>query len=281
MKKIENQIIRIESIKPNFKNPRNPKTLTPQDLKELKDNMEKFGQLTPIKLDENNMVLAGHRRIEAAKELGWETLKADIITGLTDFEKSAILISDNTTQRELNTWECRKLINDLYWNEFSQEYNFDTKNPSDKGFKVFAQSLGVDSGTIGRIIRSLSKENIKNTLRLEKAGLSTSVTDLIVSCPRRIRQEMTNEAIRLSKEEPDKPVREILRRKKQILLAEDEDGFLYPSFYARVLRKIESVAADLPDVVIQKTEINAKIDIVKAIEKHILPLHSKLKKQIN
>lgn len=42
----------------------------------LADNLHQYGQQVPVKIDRECRVLSGNRRVKAARELGWETIKA-------------------------------------------------------------------------------------------------------------------------------------------------------------------------------------------------------------
>ena len=49
------------------------------DLDELKFSMNRYGLLNPITINSNYELVAGHRRLEAAKALGWEEIEAIMI----------------------------------------------------------------------------------------------------------------------------------------------------------------------------------------------------------
>jgi ParB-like chromosome segregation protein Spo0J len=49
----------------------------------------------PILIDENDVILAGHARWEAAKILGLTTVPVIVINGLSEPKKRALLLADN------------------------------------------------------------------------------------------------------------------------------------------------------------------------------------------
>ena len=49
------------------------------DITELAESMERIGLLTPITINQHNVLIAGQRRLEAAKLLGWKTIEAHIV----------------------------------------------------------------------------------------------------------------------------------------------------------------------------------------------------------
>lgn len=85
----------------------------------IKQSMEKFGQQTPIVVDQNGIVLAGNGRLEAAKALGWESILV-IKTDLTGEAARAFAIADNRSS-ELAEWDEAILLAQL--NEISQSGN--------------------------------------------------------------------------------------------------------------------------------------------------------------
>ena len=67
----KNVDVPLDLLKPNFKNPRKGE-YDKGKLEELKTSLDSMGQFNAVKIDENGVLLAGHRRYQAAKELGWD-----------------------------------------------------------------------------------------------------------------------------------------------------------------------------------------------------------------
>lgn len=59
--------------------PSNSLIYTPTDLSELKKSLQAFGQFEPIAVTKDGLIISGHRRFAAMKELGWETCDVRII----------------------------------------------------------------------------------------------------------------------------------------------------------------------------------------------------------
>lgn len=57
------------------------------DITELAESMKRVGLLTPITINQHNVLIAGQRRLEAAKLLGWKTIEANVVQ--TDDEAAA------------------------------------------------------------------------------------------------------------------------------------------------------------------------------------------------
>jgi len=92
-------------------NPDNPRFIRDAKYRELIESMESFPKMQeykPIIVDENMMVLAGNMRLRAAKELKWETVWIDDLSGWTEKEKREFIIRDNTHAGE---WDMDDLAN--------------------------------------------------------------------------------------------------------------------------------------------------------------------------
>jgi ParB family chromosome partitioning protein len=46
------------------------------DIPGLAESMKRYGQISPIMITKNNILIVGGRRLEAAKYLGWKTINA-------------------------------------------------------------------------------------------------------------------------------------------------------------------------------------------------------------
>ncbi len=80
------------------------------DLRNLKRSMEKHGLLNPIIVNENMELIAGFRRLQAAKELGWEYVEVKVIEGLTALDKLEIELEENIVRKDLTHQEVEKGI---------------------------------------------------------------------------------------------------------------------------------------------------------------------------
>lgn len=101
--------IKIQDLKP-YKN--NAKIHSDYQIGLLVKSIKEFGFINPVLIDEDNNVLAGHGRIEAAKQLNIEELPAIVIKGMTETEKKAYIIADNRLS-ELAIWDNRIIAQEL------------------------------------------------------------------------------------------------------------------------------------------------------------------------
>jgi ParB family transcriptional regulator, chromosome partitioning protein len=94
IRKTDLNIIQMELslIKPYQNNPRRHSR---EQLNLIKESIEKLGNRKPIEIDENNIIICGHGRLEAYKELEFKTVPVIIHSDMTESEKKAYRIADN------------------------------------------------------------------------------------------------------------------------------------------------------------------------------------------
>lgn len=92
------------------------------DLSMLANSMDKHGQLNPITITENRELIAGQRRLEAAKLLGWETITVNVVHNLNEIARLEMEIDENQyrkafTQEEIDSanQELHKLKNPSFF----------------------------------------------------------------------------------------------------------------------------------------------------------------------
>jgi DNA modification methylase len=88
----------IEKIKP-YKH--NAKIHTEGQIEQIKKSIREFGFNDPIAVDEENVIIEGHGRLLAAKELGMKEVPVIFLYGLTDQQKKAYILAHN--QLTMNT----------------------------------------------------------------------------------------------------------------------------------------------------------------------------------
>jgi DNA modification methylase len=82
----------ISSLKPF---PRNARTHTGKQLHQIAASMRQFGFTSPILIDQADVIIAGHGRLEAAKLLGLRVVPTIRIEHLNEAQKRAYVIADN------------------------------------------------------------------------------------------------------------------------------------------------------------------------------------------
>ena len=84
------------------------------DLTPLMDSMKRVGLLQPVTITPDGYLICGYRRLEAAKTLGWNTLRVWVRSGISD-ELTRLLAErdENTTHKPLAPLEAAKLYEEL------------------------------------------------------------------------------------------------------------------------------------------------------------------------
>lgn len=96
--------IDIEDLKAYENNPRNNE----QAVEKVVASIEEFGFKVPIIIDRDNVIIAGHTRLLAAKELGLEKVPCIVADDLTPEQAKAFRLADNKVS-EYATWDFQKL----------------------------------------------------------------------------------------------------------------------------------------------------------------------------
>ena len=74
---------------------RNVRMHTDKQLVEFRRSVEMFGQIRPIVIDENNVILAGNGLYETLLSLGHTEADCYVVKGLTEKEKKKLMLADN------------------------------------------------------------------------------------------------------------------------------------------------------------------------------------------
>ena len=93
-------------------NPRNARTHSKKQIRQIADSIVAHGFTAPVLTDENSMLLAGHGRVEAAKLLGLQTIPAITLIGLSEAKKRALLLADNKIAENAG-WDRERLAIEL------------------------------------------------------------------------------------------------------------------------------------------------------------------------
>lgn len=75
------------------------------DLEPLKDSLKRYGLLNPITLTKEYNLIAGQRRLEAARQLGWTTIDAVVIDTNDPVTLLEIELEENTQRSNFTEFE--------------------------------------------------------------------------------------------------------------------------------------------------------------------------------
>src|SRR3981081_4326646 len=101
---------------------RNPRTHTPNQIKQIAASIKEFGFINPVLIDGTNGIIAGHGRVEAAKLVGMCDVPTVRVDHLTPAQTRAYVIADNKLAENAG-WDRELLTLELQ--ELSVELNFD------------------------------------------------------------------------------------------------------------------------------------------------------------
>lgn len=76
-------------------NPQNPRQHSRRQLAKLQQSIRTFGFVVPVLFDENDQLLSGHGRVEAARAEGLTEVPAIAVKHLSSAQKKAFIIADN------------------------------------------------------------------------------------------------------------------------------------------------------------------------------------------
>lgn len=80
------------SLKPD---PRNARTHPKRQVEQLVQSIREFGFTNPVLIDEADVLIAGHGRLRAAKNIGLAEIPTIRLEGLSDAQKKALRLADN------------------------------------------------------------------------------------------------------------------------------------------------------------------------------------------
>lgn len=124
--KLEVEYISIDDIKPYEKN---AKIHTEEQIEQIKKSIQEFGMNDPIGIWKDNIIIEGHGRLMACKELGMQEVPVIRLDNLTDDQRKAYTLIHNQTT--MNTGFDLEVLNeelqsiDLDMSDFGFEIELD------------------------------------------------------------------------------------------------------------------------------------------------------------
>lgn len=80
----------------------------------LADSMKRRGLIHPIVLTDGNLLVAGERRLEAAKSLGWDSIEFRLFSSLTPVEAQIIELEENVKRKDLDWQDNVKAVQAIH-----------------------------------------------------------------------------------------------------------------------------------------------------------------------
>ena len=84
------------------------------DLESLAESMRHFGQINPIVITKKNVLIAGERRFEAAKILGWRTINAVINEFPDELSRLEYEVEENVQRQDFTPEEVAEATRRIY-----------------------------------------------------------------------------------------------------------------------------------------------------------------------
>lgn len=114
----------INSITPYHKNPRKNKAA----IQTVKESLREFGFKQPLVVDKDRVVIVGHTRLSAARELGFTTVPVLVAEDLNEAQCRAYRIMDNRSNENAE-WDWNLLVEEF---ELLQDYDLTKTGFSEK-----------------------------------------------------------------------------------------------------------------------------------------------------
>ncbi len=100
--------VSISTLKPYWRNPRR----IDEAVEVVTESISRYGYTTPIAVDEENVIVAGHARYRALQRLGYEQIEIIILDHLTQEQAREYRLVDNRTADE-SDWDEKKLLDEI------------------------------------------------------------------------------------------------------------------------------------------------------------------------
>lgn len=103
-------------------NSNNARTHSKKQIKQLERSIKEYGFVNPVLIDRNDHIVAGHGRVEAARNLGLAEVPTICLPHLTEIQIRALLIADNKLAENAG-WNLDLLTAELKELSFTLDYD--------------------------------------------------------------------------------------------------------------------------------------------------------------
>lgn len=127
---------KLSDIHPYENNPR----INDDAVEDVIESIKQCSYISPIIIDEDDIILAGHTRYKALNRLGYKEVDVVVVKGLSEEQKKKYRLYDNKTS-EFASWDQKKLAEELAdvdfeGFDFGQPDLSDTKENKTKQTKI-------------------------------------------------------------------------------------------------------------------------------------------------
>lgn len=200
--------------------------LDEDSLTELMASMANVGQITPVVVTRGLALIAGRRRLEAARRLGWTSIRCEYFEEMSLLNRKIVEFDENDKRHQLTWQESARAIKEIHELQKVESDEGAAWNASDT-----ARALGLSVGKVSEdliLAANLSNERVAN--RPSRRGAIDTV--------KRERELVL--------------VRELARRRAQDLglgtspnTTDLQGGVIYNSDARTILRQIQDSSVDL------------------------------------
>jgi DNA modification methylase len=92
--------------------PNNARTHSRKQIRQIANSITRFGFCNPVLIDDDRQIIAGHGRVEAAKQLGIDAVPTCRLSHLTEADKRAYILADNKLAEKAG-WDRQLLAIEL------------------------------------------------------------------------------------------------------------------------------------------------------------------------
>lgn len=75
------------------------------NLDDLKESLRLYGLMNPITINKKHELIAGERRLQAAKLLGWTNINANILDNMSEADQLELELEENNQRKEFTDEE--------------------------------------------------------------------------------------------------------------------------------------------------------------------------------
>lgn len=122
----------IDDITPYYNNPRRH-----DNISEVKESIRRVGFRGGIWVDPNHVIIAGHGRFMAAKELGMKEIPVTVISDLSEAEIKYLRIKDNRASDQ-SSWDEEAYLKEI---EELRDMDFDTSDIEFDGATIITDEV--------------------------------------------------------------------------------------------------------------------------------------------
>ena len=152
---------KIGELKPYENNPRHNENAVPYVVESIK----RYGFKNPIIIDKDNVIVAGHTRYLASKELGLNEVPCIIADDLTEDEIKEFRLVDNRTA-EMSDWDDELLASELSDIDFGDfDFGFDADEIEPKEREDLSGEITAQFQVIVDCISEDEQEEVYNELQ--------------------------------------------------------------------------------------------------------------------